>query len=158
MNVTRKVQKKMGYGYARSPKKSVVGKIIKYIVFDIVLACLPLLADCLLCWGFDLKIDSIYDYCNQICVMTIVLSATSIKGSIEWKIFNKKPKVFWLIIASSISIIVVSIFMYGIMEYSTLSNMTNNISKEKPFILFVLLYAFSFLIGFFVQIGGGIDG
>lgn len=147
----------MGYGTC-SPQTSVVGKIGKYIIFDIIIAGLPLLVDCLLCLVFDLKIENIFDYSIQICIMTIVLSATSIKGSIEGKIIRKNPKIFWLVLVSNISIIFISVLLYGIMEYDAIVAASNNISKEKPFILFVILYIVSFILGFLVQIGGGIDG
>lgn len=147
----------MGYG-TRSPQTSVAGKIGKYIIFDIIIAGLPLLVDCLLCFVFDLKIENILDYSVQICIMTIVLSATSIKGCFEGKILRKNPKIFWLILISNIAIIFISVLIYGIMEYDSIATTTENISKEKPFILFVILYLLSFILGLLVQIGGGIDG
>ena len=146
-----------GYVGGRSPKTTIAGKILKYIGFDIILAALPLLVDSLICSVYDIKIENVYNYTVQICIMTIVLSASSIKGAVEGKILRKSPKIFWLILISNISIIGISALLYGITEYNILLDATETVYKEKPFILFVVLYVLSFLLGLLVQVGGGID-
>lgn len=147
----------MVYISKRSPRDNVTKRICKYIVFDILMACLPLFVDLLICFAFDLSIEDIYDYSIQICVMTIVLSATSIKGAIENRILRKKPGVFWAVVVSSIFVIAVSLLMYGIMEYDVLSTGQAEVSKQKPFYIFLCSYILSLLLGFLVQIGGGIN-
>lgn len=148
----------MAHVSRRSPKYIVIGKICKYLAFDIGMACLPLLVDGLICFAYDLKIDSIYDYSIQLCVMTIVLAATSIKGAIEGKILKKNPWIFWTVLVSSIIIIAISLLLYGIMEYRVLSAEIDIGYGPKPFVLFVIAYILSFVLGLLVQIGGGIDG
>ena len=145
------------YLYGRSPKTSIANKILKYLGFDIVLASLPLLVDALLCYVYDLEIESVYNYIVQICIMTIVLSAASIKGAVEGKILRKKPKIFWLVLICNFSIIGISLLLYGTTEFNVLLAQTETVYKEKPFILFVILYFLSFILGLLVQIGGGID-
>lgn len=146
-----------GYVGGRSPKTTILGKILKYIGFDIVLAALPLLVDALICYVYDLQIETVFNYTIQICIMTIVLSASSIKSAVEGKILRKNPRVFWLVLICNISIIAISVLLYGITEYNVLLAESETVYKKKPFTLFVVLYILSFILGLLVQVGGGMD-
>ena len=88
--------------------------------------------------------------------MTIVLSATSIKCISESEVLKKYTNSFYCLLISNIAITAISLLVYGILEYITLSSNGDMIEYGRIFILFAGLYIISFVLGLLVQIGGGI--
>ena len=139
-----------------SPQINVKSRVVKYIMFDSIMSGLPILADCIICFAFNINIGNIYRYCIQLCVMTIVLSATSIKCISESEVLKKYTNSFYCLLISNIAITAISLLVYGILEYITLSSNGDMIEYGRIFILFAGLYIISFVLGLLVQIGGGI--
>lgn len=134
-----------------SPKKKIKNKIIRYIRFEIIIVSLPFFVNYIVSLGLHIQKENFYNYCTQLCVMIIALSATSGKCLCESKFLRKKNIHFFLKL-SNIFIIVISMFLYVALLYVNLKEGEKGIEKNL-FVMFIIMYIFSFALGLLIQMG-----
>lgn len=157
-----KVQKKMpiiNQANQSSPRNSVLGKVVKFLIFDVTIPFFPVVVDLGICALFKLPNRNYYDYRMQLCLLDIVLPATSIKAIWENKLFKNKHNIFSGLLMGNIILIVFSLVIYGALTYAELNKLELELEViKRQFFVFAIMYLFAFTLGLIVQIGGGIDG
>lgn len=147
----------MPYIHEKPPKKNIINKITKYIFFNIIMTCSPILINVYISFVNNLQYKDPYSYCPEICFMAIVTSSTSIRDAFSSKVIRKDNLIFGGLVTFNIVIIVLSMLLYGNLTSASLSTNTQSVTL-KQFAVSVFLYSFSIILGFGIQVGGGIDG
>lgn len=143
--------------YEKLPKKNIIRKVAKYSFFSIIMTCSPILINIYISYVNSLQYKDAYSYCPDICFMAIVTSSTSIRDAFSSEVITKDNLIFGGFVIFNFIIIVLSIVLYGNITSTLLSGNTLSITL-KQFRVSVFLYIFSIILGFGIQVGGGIDG
>lgn len=140
-----------------SPAEKLGRRVRHYLIFDIVLALLPIIVDIVMCFTFDHPGKKYYEYNNSLCTMNIILAATSIKSIVSSKTILQNKHIKGLLLSASIVIIFVATLIYGGIVVDEFSQMTSPDKLTRQFIIFLVMYIVNFVLGFVVQIGSSTD-
>lgn len=134
-------------------KIEIITKLIKYLIFTILISWSPMAVNMLICYLFDLPYKPFYLYTPEICFMTIILASTNLKDLSESSIPSDKL-IFILHIIFNIINIVLSLIFIGISSYIELSQIDTKVPIVKQCRFIMAMYFLAVFLGGWVQIGG----
>lgn len=147
----------MPYFTNRPPKNNILGRIIKYILFNFLLTTSPILINLFISVTKQLPYKSTISYCPDICFMTIVTASSSIRDSLMSKTIKKNNYILGGVIVFNILFMLLSFEIYGSITEDMLSADAKAFITIQQFWFALVCYIFSVLFGLGIQIGGGID-
>ncbi len=148
----------MPYINRRPPKYNIGTRIGRYLFFNFILTISPVLINLFISYTNQIPYKDTISYCPDICFMTIVTSSSSIKDVLGSKVINENKGIFGGLLIFNIVFMILSMIIYGNIAKDTLSpNIGQNITFQQ-FLMSLIFYISSVILGLGVQIGGGIDG
>lgn len=148
----------MPYISNRPPKYNILKRIIKYLFFNVILTISPILINIFISFTNQIPYKKAILYCPDICFMTIVTASSSIKDSFTSKTIKKNTFILGGLIIFNIIFMMLSMIIYGNIARDTMSPNTEADITIQQFIVSVVCYLLSIILGLGTQIGGGIDG
>lgn len=147
----------MPYIKNHPPKENIFKRIVKYLFFNFILTVSPVLINLFISFTNQIPYKDTISYCPDICFMTIVTASSSIKDSFMSKTISKNNFILGGLIVFNVLFMILSMIIYGNIAKDTMSpNIDVNITIQQ-FIVSLICYIFSAILGLGIQIGGGID-
>lgn len=148
----------MPYVVKHPPKYNIGIKIVKYLFFNFILTISPVLINLFISYTNQIPYKDTISYCPDICFMTIVTSSSSIKDVFVSKVISNNKVILSGLVIFNVIFMILSMIIYGNIAKDTLSpNIKVNITFQQ-FLMSLIFYILSVVLGLGIQIGGGIDG